>query len=184
MSLYSLFLIALALSLDAFGVALCIGLNNAINRSTKISFAGSFAFFQFLFSLIGAYAGFLFNTYIASVPEVIGGALIAIVGVMMLKEGMESKDECPLIKPGMVIVLGISVSIDAMVIGFTALNNISSNFVILQNTLFIGFITLVMSAIAFIIARYLKKITLIGKYADYIGGIILIIFGIKMMFFQ
>lgn len=183
MSLYSLFVIALALSLDAFGVALCIGLNNGIKRGTKILFASSFGFFQFLFSLVGAYAGFLFNTYIASVPEIIGGALIAIVGGMMLKEGLESKDECPLIKPGMFIVLGVSVSIDAMVIGFTALDNISSNLVILQNTLFIGFITLLMSMTAFIIARYLKRITVISKYADYIGGIILIIFGIKIMFF-
>lgn len=183
MSFYSLFLIALALSLDAFGVALCIGLNNVINRSTKLLFASSFAFFQFLFSLIGAYAGFLFNTYIASMPKIIGGVLISIVGGMMLKEGLQSKDECPLIKPGMCIVLGISVSIDAMVIGFTALNDISSNLVILRDTLFIGAITLVMSSTAFIISKYLKKISLVSKYADYIGGVILIIFGIKIMFF-
>ncbi|KZL89768.1 manganese efflux pump MntP family protein [Clostridium magnum] len=183
MSFYSLFLIAIALSLDAFGVALCIGLNRAVTRSNKVLCVTSFGFFQFLFSIIGAYAGFLFNTYIASVPKLIGGALITIVGVMMLKEGFESKDECPLIRPGMFIVLGISVSIDAMVIGFTALNNISSNLVILKNTIFIGIITLIMCTIAFMLAKYLKRISLVGKYADYIGGVILIIFGIKMMFF-
>jgi len=183
MSLYSLFLIAIALSLDAFGVALCIGLNRAVSRSNKILFVSSFGFFQFLFSIIGAYAGFLFNTYIASVPKLIGGILITVVGIMMLKEGFESKEECPLIRPGMFIILGVSVSIDAMVIGFTILNNISSSLAILKNTLFIGFITLIMSSIAFIIARYLKRISLVSKYADYIGGIILVIFGIKMMFF-
>ncbi|MCH5138767.1 manganese efflux pump, partial [Clostridiaceae bacterium UIB06] len=95
MDLYSLFLIAIALSLDAFGVALCIGLNRAISGSNKMLFAASFGFFQFLFSILGAYAGFLFNTYIASVPRLIGGILITIVGVMMLKEGFESKEECP-----------------------------------------------------------------------------------------
>ena len=183
MSFYSLFLIAIALSLDAFGVALCIGLNKGISRKIKILFASSFGFFQFLFSLIGAYAGFLFNTYITSMPQVIGGILISISGVMMLKEGFERKEECPLIKPGMLVVLGVSVSIDAMVIGFTTLNHITNNLVILNNTLFIGIITLIMSIIAFIVAKYLKGIGLIGKYADYIGGIILIIFGIKMMFF-
>lgn len=183
MSFYSLFLIAIALSLDAFGVALCIGLNRGISRKSKMLFVASFGFFQFLFSLIGAYAGFLFNTYIASVPKIIGGVLICIVGIMMLKEGFESNGECPLIKPGMFIILGISVSIDAMVIGFTVLNNIASNIITLNNTLFIGAITLIMSSIAFIIARYLKKIDLVGQYADYIGGVILVIFGIKMMFF-
>jgi Predicted membrane protein len=183
MSFYSLFLIAIALSLDAFGVALCIGLNRAVSRTDKMLCASSFGFFQFLFSIIGAYAGFLFNTYIASVPKLIGGILITIVGVMMLKEGFESKDECLLIRPGMFIVLGVSVSIDAMVIGFTALSNISNNLVILKNTVFIGVITLVMSTMAFMIAKYLKRISLVGKYADYIGGVILVIFGIKMMFF-
>lgn len=183
MSFYSLFLIAIALSLDAFGVALCIGLNRGISRNNKVLFVASFGFFQFLFSIIGAYAGFLFNTYIASVPQIIGGALITIVGIMMLKEGLESKEECPLIRPGMFIILGVSVSIDAMVIGFTVLNNIASNLVILKNTLFIGVITLIMSSIAFIIAKYLNRIGLVSKYADYIGGVILVIFGIKMMFF-
>lgn len=183
MSFYSILLIAIALSLDAFGVSVCIGLNEAINRKNKILFATSFGFFQFLFSIVGAYAGFLFNTYIAAVPEIIGGALIIIVGAMMLKEGFENKGECPLIKPGMFIILGVSVSIDAMVIGFTALNNITSYLEILRHTLFIGIVTFLLSSFAFFIARYLKRITVVSKYADYIGGVILVIFGIKMMFF-
>ncbi|MCM8711154.1 manganese efflux pump [Clostridium sp. SYSU_GA19001] len=183
MSFYSLFLIALGLSLDAFGTAICIGLNNGVKRNNKLLFALSFGFFQFFFSLVGAYTGFLFNTYIASVPEVIGGTIIAIVGIMMVKEGYENNNECPLIKPSMYFVLGISVSIDAMVVGFTALHNIANILVLLENTIFIGIVTLIMSIAAFLVSRYLKRINMIGKYADYLGGIILIIFGIKMIFF-
>lgn len=182
MDLYPLFIIALALSLDAFGVALCIGLNNGTKFRNKVGFIISFAFFQFLFSYIGAYAGFLFNTYVASMPTIIGGVIISLVGVLMIKEGFENKGKCPLLKPKMYIILGVSVSIDAMVVGFTVLDNIT-NVVLLKNTLFIGGVTLVMSTIAFIISRYLKRIELVGRYADYIGGIILIIFGLKMMFF-
>lgn len=182
MDLYSLFLIALALSLDAFGIALCIGLNNQTKFSNKLGFIISFGFFQFLFSYIGAYAGFLFNTYVAAMPSIIGGMIIAIVGVLMIKEGFENKGKCPLLKPKMYFILGVSVSIDAMVVGFTVLNNITK-VVLFKNTLFIGGITLVMSTIAFLISKYLKKIEIVGRYADYIGGIILIIFGLKMMFF-
>ena len=182
MDLYSLFIVALALSLDAFGVALCIGLNKQTRFRNKIGFIISFGFFQFLFSYIGAYAGFLFNTYVAAMPSIIGGMIIAIVGVIMIKEGFENKGQCPLLKPKMYFILGASVSIDAMVVGFTVLNNITK-VVLFENTLFIGGITLVMSTIAFIVSRYLKKIEVVGKYADYIGGIILIIFGLKMMFF-
>lgn len=182
LSLYSLFLISLALSLDAFGVAICIGLNGNVMRKKKLGFAFSFGFFQFLFALIGSYAGFLFNTYIAAVPGIIGGMVIAIVGIMMIKEGFENKGECPLLKPKMYVVLGVSVSIDAMVIGFTVLNNITDYYAILRHTIFIGVITLIMSTLAFLIARYLRKIESVSKYADYLGGIILILFGLKMIF--
>lgn len=183
MDFYSLFLIALALSLDAFGVAICVGLNNQVKRKNKFYFSVSFAFFQFLCSITGAYAGFLFNMYIAAVPKVIGGIVIALVGALMIKEGFENKGECPLIKPSMYLVLGISVSIDAMVVGFTALNSITNIFEMFRDTIFIGLVTLVMTISAFIISRYLKRINAVGRYADYLGGVILIIFGIKMIFF-
>jgi putative Mn2+ efflux pump MntP len=182
MDLYPLLTIGLALSLDAFGVALCIGLNNQTRTRNKLGFIISFGVFQFLFSYIGAYAGFLFNTYVASMPTIIGGMIIAAVGVLMIKSGFESEGACPLLKPKMYFILGASVSIDAMVVGFTVLNNITK-VTLLNNTLFIGGITLVMSTIAFIISKYLKRVEFVGKYADYIGGIILIIFGLKMMFF-
>ncbi|BDR63416.1 manganese efflux pump MntP [Clostridium tetani] len=183
MDFYSLFLIAIALSLDAFGVALCIGLNNNVDLKYKSSCAIYFGFFQFLFAIIGGYAGFLFNKYIATMPQIVGGVVICIVGIIMIKEGIENEDSCKILKPGMNIILGISVSIDAMVVGFTALNKIQSGLLILRDTLFIGIVTLFVSILAFITSKYLKKIDVIGKYADYIGGIILIFFGLKMIFF-
>ena len=182
MSLYSLLVIALALSLDAFGIAICIGLNDGVKLKNKFEFIASFGFFQFLFSILGAYAGILFNTYITSVPNIIGGGVISLVGVLMIKEGFQNKGKCPLINSKMCIILGISVSIDAMVIGFTVLENIRG-LQLVQSTLIIGLVTLIMSSFAFFIAKYLKKIQIVGKYADYIGGVILIIFGVKMMFF-
>lgn len=180
--MYPLFMIALALSLDAFGVALCIGLNNQTKFVNKVGFTISFAVFQFLLSYIGAYAGFLFNTYVAAMPTIIGGIIIALVGVIMIKEGIDNKGKCPLLKPKMYLILGISVSIDAMVVGFTVLDNITK-VILLEDTLIIGAVTFVMVILAFVISKYLKKISIIGKYADYIGGIILIVFGLKMMFF-
>lgn len=183
MDISSLLVIAVALSLDAFGVAISIGITKGVQNRNKAIFCISFGFFQFLFSLIGAYAGFLFNTYIASVPKIIGGIVIALVGVIMIKEGLEEKNENLLLHPKMYIILGISVSIDAMVIGFTALNKIQNFSGILWQTLFIGVVTLIISAVGFIISKYLRKIEMISKYADFIGGIILIIFGLKMMLF-
>jgi manganese efflux pump family protein len=184
MDFYSLLLIALALSLDAFGVALSIGLNRSVRLRSKLIFCLSFGLFQFLFSYAGTYAGVWFTKYIRALPGIIGGIVIVAVGAMMIKEGLEEKEECLLFNPKMYIVLGASVSIDALVVGFTAFNNVSSNISIFMYTVYIGIVTFIMTAIAFIISKYLNKISAISKYADYLGGVILIIFGIRMIFFS
>lgn len=183
MDVYTLLLIAVALSLDAFGVALSIGITGGIKRENKIMFALSFGFFQCLFSLLGAIAGSLFTTYIVSIPKIIGGAIVAVVGVLMLKEGMEEKSEKLLINKKMYMILGISVSIDALIIGFTVLNQVDNQILMAINCLTIGVVALIFSSLAFILSKYLKKISVIESYADYIGGIILILFGLKMIFF-
>jgi putative Mn2+ efflux pump MntP len=179
---YTLLLIALALSLDAFGVALSIGLNPGVKLKNKLIFCISFGFFQFLFSFVGSFAGIYFTNNIKAVPQLMGGIIILIVGVLMVKEGMEEKEECLLFTPKMYIILGASVSIDALVVGFTMFGAMESDRLTLLYTAIIGVVTFVISISAFIISKYLKKISVVARYADYIGGIILIIFGLKMIF--
>lgn len=181
--IFSLFVISLALALDAFGVALSIGLNPKVKRRSKIWFSISFGFFQFILSFVGAYLGYLFNTYILCIPKIIGGIIIILVGLLMLKEGSEKHDKNILVSRKMYLILGVSVSIDAAVVGFTVLNTIERGFILFEASVFIGIITLIMCIIAFLIAKYLRKIYIISKYADYVGGIILILFGLKMILF-
>ncbi|WP_139905392.1 manganese efflux pump [Clostridium thermarum] len=182
MTYYSLSLIALALSLDAFGVALSIGLNPGVKLKNKFIFCLSFGFFQFLFSFVGSYAGIYFTNNIKALPHLFGGIIILIVGVLMVKEGFEEKQECLLFTGKMYIILGASVSIDALVVGFTMFGSMVSFQNTLLYTVIIGLVTFVISVTAFIISRYLNKISLVARYADYIGGIILIIFGLRMIF--
>lgn len=183
MDVNTLILISVALSLDAFGVALSIGITGGVKKENKILFALSFGFFQFLFSLIGAIAGNLFTTYIISIPKIIGGAIVAIVGILMLKEGIEKKEEKLLVSGKLYLILGISVSIDALIIGFTLLNQVKGIFLTTIDCITIGLVALSFSLLAFIISKYLKRISVVESYADYLGGIILILFGLKMIFF-
>ncbi|WP_142413176.1 manganese efflux pump [Hathewaya massiliensis] len=183
MEFKDLLLVALALALDAFGVALGIGLNPIVKKKNKITFILSFGFFQFLFAFIGGYGGSLFSKYILCLPKVVGGTIVSLVGVFMLKESMENKKEDKLILRNKTnIILGASVSVDAMVVGFTVLNGFNSIFILTRDTLFMGIVALIMTTIAFCISKSLKKFDGFEKYADLIGGIILILFGIKMMF--
>lgn len=177
-----LILIALALSMDAAGVSLSLGIGGNLKRKSKALFGLSFGFFQFLCTFIGAYLGVLFSEHFVAIPCIIGGMIISTVGVFMIKDGMQEKEQPLVDKPQMYFILGISVSVDALVVGFTIFQNLRQIKLLLWNTGVIGVITLVISILAFILAEKIKSISFIAKYADYIGGIILFLFGMKMIF--
>lgn len=182
--MWKIIIIAVALAMDAFGVSLGIGINNSIIKKHKIRFAMSFGFFQFFLCFLGAIGGYIFSNYVASIPNILGGIVISLVGLFMIKEGMEQKDDSILLNPKMYLVLGISVSIDALVVGFTIFNNINNMLYTLGETLFIGIVTFLLCLSSFYLSRYVRKITFMARYADYFGGIILIIFGMRMIFLR
>ena len=183
MNIYIIFIIGVALAMDAFGVALGIGLNPILKASNKIKFILSFAFFQFLFTFLGGVLGHLFDVYITNIPSIAGGIVMSFVGILMIIDGLKDKESDILIKNSTCIILGISVSIDALVIGFTTFCKFNSIIVLSVDSIFIGLITLFLSTVAFFICRYVKKIRFISKYANFLGGIALILFGIKVILF-
>lgn len=183
MSIYYIFIIGIALAMDAFGVSVGIGLNPILKRNNKIKFIVSFAFFQFLFVFLGGILGHLFDTYVTSIPNIVGGIVMSVLGVVMIIDGLKEKESDILVRESTCIILGISVSIDALVIGFTTFCKLTSILLLLVNSILIGLITLLLCTIAFFLCRYIKKITFISKYANFLGGIALIIFGIKVSFF-
>lgn len=183
MSIYYIFIIGMALAMDAFGVSVGIGLNPILKRNNKIKFITSFAFFQFFFAFLGGILGHLFDTYITSIPNIVGGIVMSVLGVVMIIDGLKEKESDILARESTCIILGISVSIDALVIGFTTFCKLTSILLLLVDSILIGLITLLLCTIAFFLCRYIKKITFISKYANFLGGIALIIFGIKVSFF-
>ena len=184
MNIKDILIVGVALAMDAFGVTISIGLNKRVNRSKKIGFIISFALFQFLFFFSGAIMGFLFEKYITAIPNIIGGIAIGIVGVMMIREGFEkNENEDLVLKNIMYLILGVSVSIDALVVGFTTIGTTISYWIIFIDSIFIGIITLIICTSGFYFCRFIRKINFITKYADFLGGIILILFAFKMIFF-
>ena len=183
MNFYLLTLLGLSLAMDAFGVTLSVGLNKSMHKKLLLLYIFSFSFFQFLFSFLGGVLGYFFDTYIASIPSIFGGLVMIVVGLMMLIDGFSNKENTILFKKSTPIILGISVSIDALVIGFTSFHNLKLCPTLFSYTLYIGIITFFMCLLASFICRSIHKINYISKFSDFIGGIALIIFGIKMLFF-
>lgn len=184
MMLKDVILMGIALAMDAFGLTISLGINPNLSKKDKIKFILSFSFFQFLFLFSGGAFGLVFSTYIAKVPDMIGGIVIAIIGIIMIFSALkeESNDDLMLVKKAMYLILGVSVSIDALVVGFTAFSNFKV-LLLSVNSILVGLITLLLCTIGFFICRYIRKINFICKYADILGGLILILLGIEMIIF-
>ena len=183
MSLYEIGAISIALGLDAFGVGLSLGLDRRITRKLALLFVLSFGFFQYLFVFLGGIAGNLFNTYIFMIPHVVGGIIILFVGVLMFKEGLSNDEEIPKIQLCLVIMLGICVSIDALVVGFSSFNIFHLTKILFKNSIIVGSVTCFLTSLAFIISKYIRKVDFVREYAELLGGTILILFGLKMIIF-
>lgn len=183
MSILQLIIIGTALAMDALGVTLSVGVNESVNKNQKIGYIVSFGFFQFLLTLVGGIIGCYFNKNIIPISDTMGGIVIGIIGILMIVDGLKEKEESILTKNSMIVILGISVSIDAIVVGFTLFNKLTSLLTLLVNCLLIGLITLLICTIGFYLCKFIKKINFISKYADFFGGMALIIFSFKMIFF-
>lgn len=182
MGLFELLLIAVGLSMDAFAVAICKGLNMVkINYRHSLVIALFFGFFQALMPLIGWLLGTRFEQYITSVDHWVAFVLLGFIGGKMIYEalsGSEDTDaECCGLDLKELFVLAIATSIDALAVGITFA--ILPGVDIWPSIGIIGAITFVLSFLGVIIGnrfgiRYKKK-------AELFGGIVLVLIGIKIL---
>lgn len=179
MNLFSLFLIAVGLSMDAFAVSICKGLAMKKISIKKALIVGLwFGGFQALMPAIGYLLGTQFEKYITNIDHWITFVLLFIIGGNMIKEALskeeeESNDSLAFKE---MLLLALATSIDALAVGVTfAFLKVQ----IIPAVSFIGVITFTLSAIGVKIgnifgSRYKSK-------AELAGGIILILMGCKIL---
>lgn len=94
MGLFELFLIAVGLSMDAFAVSICKGLNM---RRMNYCHAGIIALFfgvsQALMPTIGWILGKQFESYITSIDHWIAFILLGFIGINMLREALGEDED-------------------------------------------------------------------------------------------
>lgn len=179
-----LLLLAVGLSMDAFAVSICKGLSmKKATLKAQATCGVWFGGFQALMPLIGFFLGALFAEAIEAFDHWVAFALLAIIGINMLKEAFskeeEEKDggENADLSPKTMLVMAIATSIDALAVGISLA--MAGNVNIFMAVLLIGVITFAMSAMGVKIgnvfgSRYEKK-------AQAAGGIILIFLGAKIL---
>ena len=180
MDLFSILVIAVGLAMDAFAVSVASGVSiKDIGLRQTLTIAASFAIFQALMPIIGWSAGLSFRTYIAAYDHWIAFILLAGIGLRMIYEARkleEDEDVETVMSGGRLLLLSIATSIDALAVGlsFSILN-----ITILTPALIIGFITGGMSHGGIIIGS--KVGHLFEGKIEIIGGIILILIGLKIL---
>lgn len=184
MGFIEFFLTGIGLSMDAFAVAICKGLEmRKVNYKQMLLIALFFGGFQALMPLLGWLLGRQFEQYITSVDHWIAFALLVLIGANMLREARKGDDttdaetvyDAPL-PLGQLLLMAIATSIDALAVGisFAFLGvNIWLAIAIIGTTTF-----LISAAGVFIGNRFGNRYE---KRATIAGGIILILLGVKIL---
>lgn len=194
MNIVELFALAVALSMDAFAVAVCAGLTMKKFSLKKALVIGLyFGLFQALMPLLGFLVAAQFAEIVSAIDHWVAFVLLSVIGGKMIYGAIFDKvGECDCkikncacgkeqkefsIKPVFVIPLAFATSIDALAAGVLfALNDVNA----VPAAALIGVITFVLSAVG------VKVGSVFGvKFkakAEIVGGIVLIAIGLRIFF--
>lgn len=171
--------IGIALAMDAFAISICKGLSIKKDQLTSSIIVGLyFGIFQGLMPIIGYLFGKTFENAITRIDHWIAFSLLSIIGINMIKESF-IKEEFKInneLNIKNMLPLAIATSIDALTVGIT-FAFLKVNIPIATLTIFV--ITFILSTIGVIIGN--KFGTKLNKKSELLGGIILILMGIKIL---
>lgn len=176
----SLCILALALAADAFAVSLSQGVVTR-NRphATAAMLGGAFGLAQGIMPLIGWSAGLVMTAAIAAYDHWIAFAVLAFLGVKLIREGL-STDEAEVSTKRVtgwgLLVLAVATSIDAAGAGlaFGAME---------VNPFFAAAMIAAITAVSCAAGVYLGRAigAKLGNFAELAGGVALIAIGVKIL---
>ena len=189
MDLITLLSISVALSMDAFSVSICKGLATK-NFSIKTALLCGlwFGSFQALMPVIGFFLGSQFEHFITNIDHWIAFALLSFIGINMIREALNENEitdvgQQPIAdnqgtSTGFKTMLGLAIatSIDALAVGVTfAFLKVNIWF----SVMIIGITTFLFSFVGVKIGNVFGS--RYSKTAEIIGGVILILLGLKIL---
>lgn len=179
-----LLLLSLSLAMDCFAISCVVGmLQPNLKRLYVLRFSLAFGIFQGGMPLIGWLFGeSLLGPLGKAAPFIAFGILAFIGGKMLIESFKKNEEEQPehldITKWKNVILLAVATSIDALAVGFSFAMIHEEH--VARSFLTIGITSFVVSFLAYTFVRRLSN-PRIGKYAETIGGIVLILIGLKIL---
>jgi len=178
MDLITILIIAVALALDCFAVALAAGIKGGqrIRSATRVAVA--FGVFQAGMPALGWLAGRSVIDLISGFDHWIAFALLAITGLRMTREGVTqaSHSEAISLDTISLLILAVATSVDALAVGVSfALLDTG----ILLPCLIIGASTFAISFLGAVLGGAAAERW--GKTMEVLGGLVLIAIGIRIL---
>ena len=167
-------LIALSLSMDAFSLSIIYGSGN-INIKTIKKLSLIVGIYHFVMPIFGMCVGKIVSDVLHLSSHLIVTIIFLIIGIQMIIETFK-KNENKKYETTQLALFALAVSMDSFSIGIGLLD-LTNNY-LLAPILFFIFST-IFTYIGLKLGKYFNK--KYGKYATFIGGIILIILGIFHM---
>lgn len=180
MSIIEIIILSIALAMDAFAVSMCKGL--AIKKlciKNMFIIGLYFGIFQGVMPLIGYFLGINFQEKISKIDHWIAFVLLLGIGFNMIKEVFSKKEDeksDDKMDFSTMLILSIATSIDALAVGITFACLKTNVFI---SSVIIGVITFVISVIGVKIGNIFGR--KYEKNAQFFGGIILVLIGIKIL---
>lgn len=172
-------LLAVALSMDAFAVSIGLGSKQKTSTIALALKAGLyFGIFQALMPLIGYLGGKGVLGWIEDYAHWVAFLLLVLIGGKMIYESFAEgiEEDISKITHRVMLMLAIATSIDAMAAGFTLTLLEINPFIA---CLIIGIATFVFSFLGVFIGE--KSGTWLESKAEFVGGVILILIGLKIL---
>ena len=191
--LLTIILIAVVLGLDAFSLSLGLGLQGR-SRGYGMRFSAMVGIFHIIMPLVGLNLGLAAGKFLGVWASRLGAVILAYIAVDFIIKGYrESRSQSYTFKEGKSIIaqpndsyrenwgnmllLGISVSIDALTVGFSLGTFKMPVFI---TVIIMGMVAAIMTLLGFLGGRMFSR--LVGSYAQMAGGIVLAALAVKLLF--
>ena len=195
MGIIDVILIGIGLSMDAVAVSVSNGIADSKMKWRKILLiAGAFGIFQGIMPFLGYLLGSVFARFISMIAPYLAFALLGFIGGKMIIEAirdMKNPDKETLeeegkakekLTIGILLIQAIATSIDAFAVGvnmacYESCGNMS--IAVWLACIIIACITFILCTVAVLVGK--KTGDVFSDKATLVGGIILVVIGIKML---
>lgn len=183
MDFISLMFISFSLAMDAFSVAITDGMTiKNLKFGNALKIGAFFGIFQAIMPCIGWLLGCGFINYIKAIDHWLAFALLGFIGINMIVESFKDddnkNDNSDPLDNKVLAVLAVATSIDALAVGIT-FASVGTFISIWVSSAIIGAVAFVCSVCGVYIGK--KSGHLFGNRAELIGGIVLVVIGLKIL---